>query len=276
MSMSESTLSYGSGGRYTGYGAFVDRNVTKLPVVIVLQEIWGVDEHIKDVTRRYAAAGYYAFAPDLYSEFGKRTPVFERDRIEAVKSFLNTLPPASWHDQDKLVEGLKGYPEEESRRIQETLGSLFAGNKPEDYRDQLVETAAFLRNERELTKGKPVGCVGFCMGGGLSALLAGTDERLKAAVIFYGRPPAKELIEHIRCPVLGFYGETDAGITPKIPEVAEMMKSAGKSFEHSVFKGAGHAFFNDTRSSYHPDAARQSFARALGFFQEHLGEDTTL
>lgn len=276
MSMSESTLSYGPDGRFSGYGAFIDRNVTKLPAVIVLQEIWGVDEHIKDVTRRYAAAGYYAFAPDLYAQFGKRTPVFERDRIEAVKSFLNTLPPASWHDQDKPLEALKGYPEEEGKRIQETLGSLFSGNKPENYREQLVETAAFLRIERALTKGEPVGSVGFCMGGGLSALLAGSDKQLKAAVIFYGRPPEKELVERIACPVLGFYGETDSGITPKIPEVAAMMTSAGKSFEHHVFKGAGHAFFNDTRSSYHPAAARQSFARALAFFQEHLGSDTTL
>lgn len=274
MSISESTLSYGPGGKYTGYSAFIDRNVTHLPAVIVLQEIWGVDEHIKDVTRRYAKAGYFAFAPDLYSENGKRREVFERERIEAVKTFLNTVSPTAWHDQEQLVEALKGYPADEAKKIQETLTTLFSGNKPENYREQLVASTDFLRSERALTRNQPIGSVGFCMGGALSSLLAGSDSKLNAAIIFYGRPPEEELIRSIQCPVVGFYGETDAGITPKIPEVAEAMKAAGKSFEYHVFRGAGHAFFNDTRASYNPDAARQSFARALGFFTEHLSEKT--
>lgn len=276
MSITESTLSYGPGGRFTGHAAYIERNTEKLPTVIVLQEIWGVDGHIEDVTRRYAQAGYFAFAPDLYSEGGTRRPVFSHRRIEAVKEFLNSVPPPVWHDQEKLVEALKDRPAEEANEIQETLGTLFSGNKPENYREQLLATASFLRNERDLTKGQPVGCVGFCMGGGLSALLAGTDPELKGAVIFYGRPPEAELIKGIDCPVLGFYGETDEGITPKIPEVAQTMKSEGKDFEYHVFKGAGHAFFNDTRSSYNPDAARQSFARALSFFEKHLSADTRM
>ncbi|HUX22243.1 MAG TPA: dienelactone hydrolase family protein [Spirochaetia bacterium] len=274
MSISESTLTYGPGGKYSGYSAFVDRNVTNLPAVIVLQEIWGVDEHIKDVTRRFAKAGYFAFAPDLYSAGGKREPVFERDRIEAVKSFLNTLPAPSWHDQEKLVEALSDYPKDQAQQIQETLGRLFSGNKPENYAVQLIESVEFLRVERSLTRGQPLGSVGFCMGGGLSAILAGSGAKVDAAVIFYGRPPDEQVIRSIGCPVLGFYGETDAGITPKIPELAAAMKGAGKKFEYFIFKGAGHAFFNDTRASYNPDAARQSFARTLEFFSAALSRNT--
>lgn len=76
----------------------------------MLQETWGVDVHIEDVTCRYAGAGYHAFTPDLYSQKGKRSAVFERDRLEAVKEFLNTLPPPDRHDQDRIVAASKDRP----------------------------------------------------------------------------------------------------------------------------------------------------------------------
>ncbi|HET7580301.1 MAG TPA: dienelactone hydrolase family protein [Bacillales bacterium] len=270
MSLHTEWIRYGENEVYSGYVARSENVERALPTVIVLQEIWGLDEHIQDVTRRYAQAGYVAFAPDLYAKNGERETAYKGERIEAVKSFLNSVPPAVWHDQEKLQKELAKLPKEKGKQIQETFSALFGGLDLSNYQEQLLATSAFLRNEYEPSLGKAVGSVGFCMGGGLSALLAGTDEKLVGAIIFYGQPPEDEVVQSINCPVLGFYGELDERITSKVPELAEKMKRHGKSFEYHVYDGAQHAFFNDTRASYNVDAVRDSFARALGFFKEQL------
>lgn len=270
MSLHTEWVWYGENDVYSGFAARPENVEGPVPAVIVLQEIWGVDKHIQDVTRRYAEAGYVAFAPDLYSENGEREEAFKEERIVAVKAFLNTVPPQAWHDQEKLQAALAELPPEQGRQVQATLGALFGGLDPDNYKNQLLTTSAFLRNEFEPSYGKGVASVGFCMGGALSALLAGKDENLKGAVIFYGRPPDEEVVRGINCPVLGFYGELDEGITGKISDLSQMMKNHGKSFEFHVYEGAQHAFFNDTRTSYNVDAARDAFARALVFFKEQL------
>jgi carboxymethylenebutenolidase len=68
----------------------------------------------------------------------------------------------------------------------------------------------------------------------------------------------------------GFYGGLDARINAGLPAFAEAMGTAGKAFEHQVYDGAAHAFFNDTRPSYHVGAARDAFARVLEFFRRNL------
>ena len=108
------------------------------------------------------------------------------------------------------------------------------------------------------------------MGGGLSAQLACAEPELAAAVIFYGASPAQDDLGGLRCPVLGFYGGEDPRITATVPGLAAAMEAAGKSYEWHVYAGAPHAFFNDTRRSYDVGAARDAWARLLGFFAEHL------
>lgn len=270
MTLHTEWLRYGEDQRYMGYVARQDNVKGPLPAVIVLQEIWGVDDHIQDVTRRLANAGYVAFAPDLFAEKGEREAKLRDERIDGVKNFLDVVPSEKWHDPNQLQAELESYPAENKEQIRETLTTLIGGLNPAAFLDQMVETSAFLRNQYKASAGRSVGSVGFCLGGLLSAMLAGADEQLDGAILFYGQPPAREVAEKINCPVLGFYGGSDDNVTGKIPQFDETMKELGKSFEYHVYDGAPHAFFNDTRVSYHVDAARDSFARALVFFKEQL------
>ncbi len=130
----------------------------------------------------------------------------------------------------------------------------------------LVRGFRHLREERTETRGQKIACVGFCMGGGLSALLACEEPELSGAAVFYGMAPPAEKIAAIACPVIAFYGAMDQRVNAGIPGFQEAMRAAGKSFEHHIYEGAGHAFFNDDGPSYDVNAARDSYARLLAFF----------
>ncbi|UNO48818.1 dienelactone hydrolase family protein [Alicyclobacillus acidoterrestris] len=268
MSLHTEWIRYGSEQVYSGYLAKPERAADGQPAVVVLQEIWGVDDHIQDVTRRFAQAGYVAFAPDLYAEHGARRPGLDVPSVEAVKRFLNEVSPAVWHDASAREAALSKLPEPDQTTIRTTFGTLFGGLNLDAYGDQLISTTDFLRNHYSTTSGQPIVSVGFCMGGALSAILAATDEKLAGAAIFYGRAPSEEQIANIACPVRGFYGALDDGITSQVPGFAEKMKENGKSFSYKVYENAHHAFFNDTRASYNPRAVRAAFAEVLSFFDE--------
>lgn len=270
MSIQGEWVSYGSEQEFTGYRAYPERARSGLPAILVLQEIWGVDEHIQDVTRRFAAAGYVAFAPDLYAKSGLRPSGLESDRVEEVKGFLNSVPPAIWHSPEAREEALHALPSYQEIRIRESLGILFGGMQLDRYIGQLQDTLYYLREEDVVTRGKGIASIGFCMGGGLSARLACVDPQLKGAAIFYGSAPAPELLEQIECKVIGFYGGLDARITDAVPAFSEAMQQQGKSFEFHIYEGAEHAFFNDGRSSYQAEASRDAFAKTLTFFNEVL------
>jgi len=269
MTIHSEWIHYGDKG-YLGYVAMPDRAQKPLPAIVVIQEIWGVDEHIQDITRRFAQAGYCAFAPDLYAVNGSRPDGLEPARVEAVKRFLESLPPTAWHSADDRDVALSRLPEPEKTHVGETFARLFGGLNMSLYTEQMTATTAFVRDEFAATKGQSVGTVGFCMGGALSALTASLDEQLQAAVIFYGNAPSTEQLSNIQCPVLGFYGQLDTRISEAVPGFAEQMKQAGKTFDFHIYDEAHHAFFNDSRSAYNVKAARDAFARTLTFFNKKL------
>ncbi|GIM47994.1 carboxymethylenebutenolidase [Collibacillus ludicampi] len=256
--------------KYQLYTSRLENAKTPLPVVIVIQEIWGTDAHILELTDRFAKAGYLAVAPDLYAEDGQRPAELKEDRIEQVKDFLNTLPPTVWHDPNARYAELKKLPERKREDIQSTFETLFGGlARMDQYLEILKATFQFLQNY-EYSRGQKVASTGYCMGGALSAMLAGVEPRLAGAVVYYGNLPQKEQLQGIQCPVLGFFGGLDERITSQVPGFAEAMKEAGKSFTYEIYEGAHHAFFNDTRTSYHVDAARDAWAKTLRFFKEVL------
>jgi carboxymethylenebutenolidase len=253
-------------GEHSGYLARSERAALPLPGVLVIQEIWGVDTHIEDVTRRLAEAGYAALAPDLFSTGGARPEPLSRPRISEAQAFMNTMSPAGWRDPAVRAEALVGRPEAERGRIEETLAELFGTlGQMDRFVPALRAAAGYLRRQCPASLGQPVACVGFCMGGGLAALLACEEPELAGAAIFYGSAPPLERVPNIQCPVAGFYGGLDERVNAGLPAFTEAMRSWGKSFEAQVYEGAAHAFFNDARPSYHVGAARDAFARLLAF-----------
>ena len=139
---------------------------------------------------------------------------------------------------------------------------------PEQIIADLDAALVYLQAQTNVRKGG-LGSIGFCWGGARSFLLA-TNDKIRAAVVFYGSAPDAAQIADIVAPVLGLYGATDERISSKVPEVAAQMKAAGKAFDYQIYAGAGHAFFNDTGERYNPQAAADAWPRAVGFLRENL------
>lgn len=236
----------------------------------MIQEAWGVDAYLEEVVQRVALAGYAAFAPDLYARDGKRPPLLSRERIAQLQAFVNELPPGVWQDKaardaalDQLAEPVRSALRTTHQAFQEAVAS-------DKHIEPLLAASHYLRAEQRATKGQKIGSVGFCLGGGLSALLAANDPEIAAAVIFYGVSPPEALVPKITAPILGFYGELDARINGTIPPFVAAAERHGKRFERHVYAGAQHAFFNGNRPSYDLAASRDAYVRLLSFFQEHL------
>jgi carboxymethylenebutenolidase len=212
-----------------------------------------------------------AVAPDLYAVNGRRPDPFQEERIQEAKAFFDTLPPGFWGDPAKREEALNRLAEPSRSRIAETLQELFGGlaRDTEKHVDTLKGLVSFL-GDFEPCRGRPVASVGFCMGGALSALLACREPKLAGAVIYYGRLPEEEEARNIQCPLLGIFAEEDPPITSGVPAFGALMQREGKQWESHVYKGAKHAFFNDTRAVYDVEASADAWVRTLEFFHKVL------
>jgi carboxymethylenebutenolidase len=229
------------------------------PAVLVIQELWGLDSHIRDVADRLATAGYLAFAPDLYAP---RPPALAPERTRAVETFYEETPADVWADEERLAAARDARPD--GAELAETFAVL-SGLDRSAFLPALEGHLAWLREQAPR-----VGTIGFCMGGGLSAALTTTSSPPDAAVVFYGGLPEPRAHERVAAPILGFFGGDDPRLTQWVEPFGESMRALGKEFEGHVYEGAPHAFFNDTRTFYRSEAARQAWARTLTFFAERL------
>jgi carboxymethylenebutenolidase len=199
------------------------------PGVIVIQEWWGLTDHIANVTDRLAAEGFVALAPDLYGG----NVAHERD--EALR-MVKELPVS--HGVELLsgaVDHLLGMPE--------------------------VTSAT-------------VGSVGFCMGGGFVLRLASVDQRVSAAVPFYGGISADESdFSGLKAQIQGHYGELDASIPKEgLEQMTEAIQRQSGITPDIRLYPAQHAFFNDGRPSvYDPKSAAQAWQSTVAFLHEQLG-----
>src|SRR5690348_13151009 len=203
------------------------------PAVLVIQEAFGLNGHIKDVARRVAAEGYVALAPDLYWRGGKGRSVGYDQLPEAI-GLMQSL-----NDKDIVAD------------VGSAVGHL--------------EKQSFVRADR-------IGITGFCMGGRVSFLAAcELPGRIKASVPFYGGGIPVEKTEKLGCPVLAFFGEKDAFIPlDGVEHLKAEAKRLGKNVEVVVYPGADHGFFCNERASYQKAAAEDSWQRLKAFFAKHL------
>jgi carboxymethylenebutenolidase len=202
----------------------------KYPAILVIHENRGLNDHTRDVARRFAAEGFVALAADALSRKGGTAA---QDTPEKVRDAFASIAPA------------------------DVLKDLNAG-------------LAFLNAHPKVKKDR-LASIGFCWGGARSFALATEANKLRAAVVFYGTAPAEELLAKVHCPVFGVYGETDTRITGAVPTVEAAMKKLGKPYEYKIYKGAAHAFFNDTNPQrYNADAAKDAWTQSLAFLRKNL------
>jgi len=210
------------------------------PTVLVVQEIFGVHEHIKDVCRRFAKQGYLAVAPALYAREGDVSKM--SDISEIMSKVVSKVPDA---------------------QVMQDLDAAAAWAKAEG-------------------KGDParLGITGFCWGGRIVWLYAEHNPDLKAGVAWYGRLVGDtddlhpknpiDLVDQLKCPVLGLYGGKDQGIpVASLDKMREAAKQAGKTVELQVYPEAGHGFNADYRPSYDEAAAKDGWQRCLAWFKDH-------
>ena len=116
-----------------------------------------------------------------------------------------------------------------------------------------------------------VGAVGFCFGGGMTwNLLQAGEQRLAAAIPFYGPAPENPDFSRAKAAVLAIYAEQDERVNASRERAEAALKAAGLTYEVRTFAGAGHAFFNDTGQRYNAEAAEQAWQDVLNWFKEHL------
>ena len=174
----------------------------RAPVVVVIHEIFGMTDWVRDTADQLAAAGYIAIAPDLLSGMGPNGGDSSSFSGDDVRKAIGELPP------DQITADL---------------------NATADYAKKLPAS-----------NGK-LAVAGFCWGGSQSFRFATNRPDLKAAFVFYGTAPAEGL-DKIKAPVYGFYGGNDARVDATIPKTQEDMKATGKTYDPVTYEGAGHGF----------------------------------
>ncbi|HUL01065.1 MAG TPA: dienelactone hydrolase family protein [Nitrospirota bacterium] len=215
--------------------------VKKYPLLIVIPEIFGMHEHIKDVTRRFAKEGFSCITFEPYARDGG---VLHLPDIPSVRKVADTIPDIRVMED---IDAILGYAQ-----------------------------------EQPTTRNDQVGITGFCRGGMYTLLYAAHNNRVKAAVAWYGQiKPERALgirsirpidvVAKINAPILGLYGAEDAGIpVADVKEMEQAFRSLRKTAEFVIYAGVPHAFFADYRPSYRADAAKDAWGRCVTWLKKYL------
>lgn len=210
------------------------------PVVLVIQEIFGVHEHIQDICRRFAKLGYLAIAPELYARQG---------------------------DVSKLSD------------IQEIISKVVSKVPDAQVMSDLDATVAWAAKSSQGNVEK-LGITGFCWGGRIVWLYAAHNPQVKAGVAWYGRivgdstalTPKQpiDIAATLSVPILGLYGGSDDGIPVETVEKMREALKAGKSgSEIIVYPNTPHGFYADYRPSYRKEQAQNGWQRLQDWFKAH-------
>jgi carboxymethylenebutenolidase len=150
------------------------------------------------------------------------------------------------------------------------VAKMTASLKQEEVTANAVAGTKYLRSRSEVN-GK-VAAIGFCWGGGVINQLAVHDPALNTGAVFYGRPPVADDVPKIKARLVLNYAdpELDKGLGMLFPTYVEQLKKAGVKSELHVYKGAYHAFFDDTGQRHDAEAAKLAWGRVLAAFKETL------
>jgi carboxymethylenebutenolidase len=205
------------------------------PALVVIQHQGGVDQFVEDMTQRVADAGFVGVAPVLYHRDGPDC----QDDGPTRRARLRDATVIK--DVNATVDFLKGHPAIDGARL---------------------------------------GIVGFCMGGRVAYLMPAVNPNFKAAVSYYGGgtmipwgegPSPFDRTGEIHCPLMGLFGEEDTNPSPAdMRKLDAELTRLGKVHEFYSYPGANHAFMNKHGNRYHADADRDSWPKAMAFFEKHL------
>ena len=228
-------------GTMPGYRAR-PKGKTKAPVVLVVHEIFGVHEHIRDLCRRLAKQGYYAITPSLFARQGDAGKYDMAHVMDLMHDLVMKTP-----DQEVMTD--------------------------------LDSTVAFARGEgADATR---LAITGFCWGGRIVWLYAAHNHAVKAGAAWYGplagkpdalrRHTAIELASDIKAPILGLYAGLDQNISAAdIDAMRQALTKSGNTVSRiDVFPDAQHGFNADYRPSYNETDAKEAWSRMLAWFKSH-------
>jgi carboxymethylenebutenolidase len=236
------------------------------PGLVVLHEVFGVTDWIRSVADRFAARGFIALAPDLFT--GRIHPRFSPEVAQRMMPVIWAMPVDQRSSEDAVRAALKGYGRDD---IDVAVG-LARLNLTLDWVPAAVSdmraAVAHLKSRPDCSGS--VGSIGFCFGGRMSFELAAAEGALGAAVVFYGAGPREAGIERIACPVMGVYGALDEYVTKDVPRVERAMSRHGKTFEPHTFDRTGHAFARPGSKAYHEANAAAAWSLADAFLDKHL------
>jgi carboxymethylenebutenolidase len=209
--------------------------------ILVVQEIFGVHAHIADMCRRFAKAGYYAIAPELYFRQGDAKTYTEIPKL--IAEVVSKVPDA------------------------QVMGDF----------DSAV---AFAKSEGKADTAK-LGITGFCWGGRIVWMYDAHNPAVKAGVAWYGplvRPGTElspknpiDIVKDLHGPVLGLYGGADTGISQEsVDKMRDALKAGSAAAQKSridVYPDTPHAFNADYRPSYRKEPAEDGWKKALAWFK---------
>ncbi len=198
--------------------------------IIVVNEIFGIHDYIKDICRRLARLGYAAVAPDFFYRAGVNLPALSD--FEQIRKVVSQASP-------EQVDG----------DVRSTT--------------DWIKQASFANAEK-------IGITGFCWGGGVVWRAAIGNPDIRAGVAWYGQlKPVIARAAELKAPVLGLYGANDQGIPQTdVQAMRNALKTAGKSgSDIHVYADAGHGFHADYRASYNEADAKDGWVRMLAFFK---------
>jgi carboxymethylenebutenolidase len=233
-----------SAGAIPGYRALPLKPKGKVPVILVVHEIFGVHEHIKDVCRRFAKEGYYAIAPELFARQGDVSKMTDFKEIH-----------------DKVVAKVPDA---------QVLSDLDAA-------------VAFAKKDHHTDTSK-LSITGFCWGGRIVWLYAAHQSGLKAGIAWYGKIVGEkddlhpknpsDVVADLKAPILGLYGGKDQSIPvdtvqQQAQALAASSNASAKASSIHIYPDAGHAFFADYRPSYHQESAEDGWKRLNDWLKAH-------